>query len=230
MRNFRLNIFLSSMICLMAVLLVVTGCGRKEQTQTATVAGTTGVEQQPIATQSTAPITEERTFYDFERGLGGWEIPMWAEGKIDHVAKNLQTSQDVASKGNSSMKMDTEFPGGMWTAGLVEIQQYLDLSPYRVIRADIYLPQGAPLGLKGKIILTVGDSWKWVEMSRSYALKPGEWVTLTADLTPGSVDWRRIQVDDAFRQDVRKIDVRVESNNKPAYTGPIYIDNIRVIK
>jgi len=62
------------------------------------------------------------------------------------------------------------------------------------------------------------------------SLKPGEWVTLTGDLKPGSIDWRRIQVDEAFRQDIRKIDIRIQSNNKPAYTGTVYIDNIRVIK
>jgi hypothetical protein len=39
-----------------------------------------------------------------------------------------------------------------------------------------------------------------------------------------------VEVTEAFRQDIRKIDIRVESNNKPAYSGPFYIDNIRVIK
>jgi hypothetical protein len=108
--------------------------------------------------------------------------------------------------------------------------QYFDWTDYSRIACDVYLPEGAPLGLKGKIILTVGDSWKWVEMSRSFSLQPGKWTTMSADLKPGSIDWRRIEVNDAFRQDVRKIDIRVESNNKPAYTGSIYIDNIRVIK
>ncbi|HPN73549.1 MAG TPA: hypothetical protein PKZ41_06080, partial [Candidatus Omnitrophota bacterium] len=77
---------------------------------------------------------------------------------------------------------------------------------------------------------TVGDNWQWVEMSRSYDLKPGEWVTVEADIAPGSIDWRRVEVGEAFRQDIRKIDIRVESNNKPAYSGPFYIDNVRVIK
>ena len=103
-----------------------------------------------------------------------------------------------------------------------------DWTDYGKIACDIYIQEGAPVGLEGKMSLTVGDSWKWVEMSRSFPLKPGQWVTMSANLKPGSIDWRRIQVDDAFRQDVRKIDIRVESNNKPAYTGPIYVDNIRV--
>ena len=124
----------------------------------------------------------------------------------------------------------TDFPGGRWTGAIVEIMQYFDWSDYSKLACDIYLPKDAPLGLKGKMILTVGDSWKWVEMSKSTSLIPGKWVTISADLKKGSIDWRRVQVDDAFRSDVRKLDIRVESNNKPAYTGPIYIDNIRVIK
>jgi len=211
----------------MAVLLVLVGCGKSEE-GTTVATGTVQTEQQPIAGPSSAPITEERTFYDFETGLGGWEVPMWAEGKVDHVAKNLQTSQDFASKGKTSMKMDTNFPGGMWTSGLVEIQQYLDLSPYRVISVDIYLPKGAPLGLKGKMILTVGETWKFVEMNSSTPLLPGEWVTVTGSIEPGSYDWKRVIPDEKFAEDIRKVAIRVESNRKPKYSGPIYVDNVRV--
>ncbi|MEA3488801.1 MAG: glycan-binding surface protein [Candidatus Omnitrophota bacterium] len=173
---------------------------------------------------------EETVLFSFEKGLEGWEIPDWAYEKPDHVQKEINPSNKFASEGKGSLEIDTEFPGGRWTGAIVEIMQYFDWSDYGKIACDIYLPKEAPLGLRGKMVLTVGDSWKWVEQSRSYALKPGQWVTLTADLKPGSIDWRRVQVDDAFRADVRKIDIRVESNNKPAYTGPVYIDNIRVIK
>ena len=128
------------------------------------------------------------------------------------------------------LKMDTEFPGGRWTGAIVEIMQYFDWSQYKYVACDIFIPQDAPNGLKGKMILTVGDSWKWVEMSKSMKLIPGKWVTIKADVTPGSIDWRRVEVDDGFREDVRKIDIRVESNNRPTYTGPIYIDNVRLIK
>ncbi len=190
----------------------------------APAAGTEGVAPTP----SMAPITEERTFYDFEGDLQGWEVPQWALGKTDHVAKEVSVSQDVASHGKSSMKVLVDFYGGAWTAGLVEIQQYLDLSGYRVIRADLYLPPDAPIGLKGKLILTVGDNWKFVEMNGSIPLMPGEWVTVTANIEPGSYDWKRVVPDEEFAKDVRKIAVRVESNNKPKYAGVYYVDNVRV--
>lgn len=176
---------------------------------------------------SAEPITEERVFYDFEADLEGWEIPMWARGKNDYVASEAKVSDEVASHGRSSMKVNCDFPGGRWTAALVEIQQYLNLSFYRVIRADVYLPEDAPMGLDASIVLTVGENWKFIEMARSIPLVPGEWVTITANVEPGSYDWRRIVPDEEFAQDVRKIALRVVSNNKPQYTGPVYIDNIR---
>ena len=178
----------------------------------------------------TAAYADEAVLFDFENGLQGWEIPDWAYEKPDHVQQEITVSEEFASNGASSLKMDTEFPGGRWTGAIIEIMQYFDWTDYGKLECDIYLPADAPIGLKAKIILTVGDSWKWVEMSKAYALKPGEWVTLSADLMPGSIDWRRIQVDDAFRADIRKVDIRIDSNNKPAYTGPVYIDNIKVVK
>jgi len=177
-----------------------------------------------------AQAAEETVLFDFETGLQGWDIPNWAYEKPDMVQKGITLSDQYASVGSKSLEMDVEFPGGRWTGGIVEIMQFFDWSDYSAIACDIYIPEDAPAGLKAVIILTVGDTWKWVEMSRSYDLKPGNWTTLKADLTPGSIDWRRVQVDDTFRQDVRKIDIRVHSNNEPAYTGPIFIDNVRVIK
>ncbi|MBD3379586.1 MAG: hypothetical protein GF408_03885 [Candidatus Omnitrophica bacterium] len=173
---------------------------------------------------------EEVVLFDFEEGLQGWEIPDWAFEKPDMVQNEIDISSDYASHGDSSMIMDVDFTGGRWTGAIVEIMQYYDWTDYGTLAVDIYLPKDAPMGLRAKMILTVGDSWKWVEMSRTYALKPGAWTTISADLKPGSIDWRRIQVDESFRKDVRKIDVRIESNNRPAYTGKLYIDNVRVIE
>lgn len=177
-----------------------------------------------------ARAEEATVLFDFETGLQGWEIPDWAYEKTDHVQKEVKISDVYSSEGVNSLEMDVDFPGGRWTGAIVEIMQFFDWTEYSKVACDIYLPEGAPQGLKAVMVLTVGDSWKWVEMSRSYSLEPGEWVTMSGDLTPGSVDWRRVQVDDTFRQDIRKIDIRVQSNNKPAYAGPVYIDNIRVIK
>ena len=173
---------------------------------------------------------EEEVLFSYESGAEGWEIPDWAYEKPDHVQQSINISEEFASNGANSLEVEAIFPGGRWAGAIVETMQYFDWSEFKTLACDIYLPAEAPLGLKGKFILTVGDNWQWVEMSRSFDLKPGEWVTVEGDISPGSIDWRRIEVGEAFRKDIRKIDIRVESNNKPAYTGPFYIDNVRVIK
>lgn len=175
---------------------------------------------------------DEKVVFGFEaaKDTQGWEIPEWALSQEDHVAKSIEVSKDVASEGRQSLKVVTAFPGKMWSAALIEDFEYFDWTPYKAVSVDIYIPKEAPVGLKGKIILTVGESWKFIEMARSTALEPGKWVTITANIMPASEDWKRITVDDNFRKDVRKIAVRVEANKKPEYNGPIYIDNFRLIK
>ncbi|MEA3489851.1 MAG: hypothetical protein U9R44_05900 [Candidatus Omnitrophota bacterium] len=177
---------------------------------------------------ASVPSKNVKTLYDFEIDNDGWEIPAWELEKTDHVARWLKKTKGPASKGNGSLELCAEFPGQRWTAALAEIQQYLDLREYGHISVDIYLPPDCPAGLRGKLILTVGEDWRFVEMARSVRLEPGSWTTISADLSEQSIDWKRAKVDDAFKGDVRKIAVRIESNKKPAYSGPVYIDNISV--
>jgi hypothetical protein len=173
---------------------------------------------------------EDKVLFGFEKDNQGFEVPEWAMEQEDHVAKNVEVSKDVASEGKQSLKVDCAFPGKVWTAALVEDFEYFDWTPYKAITVDIYIPKEAPLGLKGKMILTVGENWKFTEMARGVPLVPGEWTTISANLAPGSEDWKKTIVDDNFRKDVRKLAVRAESNKKPEYTGPIYIDNLRLSK
>ncbi len=173
---------------------------------------------------------EERVLFGFEKDAQGWEIPDWALEQEDYVAKTISVSKDVAKEGKQSLKVMTAFPGKMWTAALVEDFEYFDWTPYKAISVDVYVPKEAPTGLKAKLVLTVGENWKWTEMARSVTLVPGEWLTLTVSIAPGSEDWKKTVVDEEFRKDVRKVSVRVESNKKPEYSGPIYIDNFKLIK
>ena len=173
---------------------------------------------------------EDKVVFGFEKDTQGFEIPEWAMEQEDYVAKNIEVSKDVASEGKQSLKLDCAFPGKVWTAALAEDFEYFDWTPYKAISVDIYIPKTAPIGLKGKIVLTVGENWKFIEAAKSTQLIPGEWITVSAGLAPGSEDWKKTIVDDNFRKDVRKLAVRVESNKKPEYTGPIYIDNVRLTK
>ncbi len=165
--------------------------------------------------------------FGFEKDTQGWGIPDWALEKEDHVAKEAALSSDWASEGKKSLAVSAEFLDKKWSGAYVEDEEYFDWSTYGTLSVDIYLPKDAPVGLKCKIILTVGEEWKWTEMSRTMPLTPGQVTTITTDLKPGSKDWKNTVVDDSFRKDVRKVGVRIE-NNRTAWKGKIYIDNIRL--
>lgn len=171
----------------------------------------------------------EVTLYSFEKDPQGWDIPDWAVSKKDHVARSLSISEFHASSGKYALQVDVDFSGlPGWSGAYVErVIDVTDWSPFNSVSADILLPAGAPRGLRGKIILTVGEGWTWTEMNRSIPLTPGEWTVVKADLTPESMAWRRF-IDDGFRADVKKMGIRVESNGKISYRGPIYIDNVKL--
>lgn len=219
---------LAALVCVLAA----AGCGKRGAGEAAkTTAGTKTAQttaQEALPMPSTAPITEERTLFSFEQTLDGFEIPIWMEDKADNAGVSVSLSKSFASDGAQSLCLAADFPGRIWSSALVELEQYLDLTPYRQLAVDLYVPETTPLGLKAKFVLTVGEKWRWTEMVKSVPLSPGEWVTVRVSLEPGSMDWKRTQVDDEFRADIRKIVVRVESNKQPIFNGPIYIDNVRV--
>jgi hypothetical protein len=171
---------------------------------------------------------EEKLLFGFEENTPFWEIPDWCFEKDDYVGENIAFSNRYAKEGQASLELLADFPGQRWSAAYLEVQEYFDWTPYQSICADVFLPAQAPYGLKAKLILTVGEDWTWTEMSRLTRLTPGEWTNISASIIPGSTDWRRTEVTDEFRADVRKLGIRVESNMRPVYKGPIYIDNVRL--
>jgi hypothetical protein len=197
-------------------------------------AGSLVAAQEPAKTglTSTASVAAKagagKVVSGFEETVPSWEIPNWCLEKDDYVLESIAISTKFAKEGKSSFELMCNFPGAKWTAAYIEIAQYFDWTPYKTLSVDIYLPKDAPFGLQGRFILTVGEKWEWKEMSSLVKLIPGEWTTITANLAPGSTDWRKTEVTNEFRADIRKLGVRVESNNRPVYSGPIYVDNVRV--
>lgn len=185
-----------------------------------------------IAISCLAPLpsySREITLFNFEKDPDGWTIPDWALDKKDHVAEEMGISEFHASNGKYALEVKVSFPEEPgWRAAYVErVIDVTDWSPFSYVIVDIFLPKEAPRGLRGRIILTIGDEWKWTEMNKAIALTPGEWTTIKADLTPNSMDWRRF-ITESFRSDIRKMGVRIESNGKISYRGPIYIDNVKL--
>lgn len=168
--------------------------------------------------------------FDFENGMEDWVIPEWALSSPDNVSKSLTPSLDFVSHGKGSLQVLVDFPGGKWAGGYLERMMYVtDWTPFGAIAADIYVPYNAPNELKARFILTVGDKWEWTETNRALELHPDQWTTITAHLKEGSLDWKFFP-DETFRKDIRKVGIRVEADEGAVYSGPIYIDNIRLIK
>jgi hypothetical protein len=180
------------------------------------------------AAGAVAVLAAEIVIYGFEAGAEGWVIPDWAKQSKDYVVEKLDVAKGRAAQGEGALELTASFPGGRWTGAYVEREvETIDWTPFGQLSVDVLVPEDAPQGLKGQIILTVGDTWQWTEMNRSVALLPGQWTTIAVNLKPGSMDWKFFP-DDAFRRSVRKIGVRVESNEEPVYAGSLLIDNIRL--
>ncbi|MFH1394807.1 MAG: glycan-binding surface protein [Candidatus Omnitrophota bacterium] len=204
--------------------------GLTSLSSTGTPLETTNTKIPAPSDETNLSIPRNKILYNFENDLNGWEIPLWELDKQDHVARLIDKIDYIASQDKGSLELFVEFPGRTWTAALIEIQQYLNLTNYDSISADVYLPPTAPeTEIRGKLILTACENWDFIEMNHTVRLCPGKWVTITADLTDKSKDWDPIQINDTIRSDIRKLAVRIESYNT-AYNGHICIDNIRVNK
>ena len=168
--------------------------------------------------------------FGFENSLDDWELPSWARESADYVGQSIAVSEDYVNEGRSSLQLLTNFPGERWTGAYVERLMFVtNWAPYAKVAVDVYVPFTAPRGLKARLILTVGEQWTWTEMNRAIALEPGKWTTIAADLTEKSMDWKFFPPE-GFRQDIRKLGIRVESDHQPVYVGPVYIDNVRLLK
>ena len=182
----------------------------------------------PPPVQRAPANAAEIVIFGFEGSLEGWAIPDWAKASADNVGLSCQVSDAKADQGMTSMEIQTDFPGGRWTGAYVEREtEVTNWTAFGTLSVDVFLPEAAPEGLGGKIILTVGDQWEWTEMNRTIPLKPGAWTTIAVSLKRYSMDWKFFP-EDEFRKSIRKIGVRIESNREPVYRGPVYLDNIRL--
>lgn len=175
-------------------------------------------------------MATELVIYGFEGTLEGWEVPDWARTSADYVGGECAVSKANVQEGQYALELQTAFPGTRWSGAYVErMVEVTDWSRFQHVAVDISLPPSAPEGLGGRLILTIGEEWRWTEMNRAIPLQPGAWTTITADLTSRSTDWKFFP-DETFRRDVRKFGIRIEANGEPMYHGPIFIDNIRLVE
>ena len=182
---------------------------------------------------TTAPgagLPTELELFGFEDGLQGWTIPAWEQTAPDYAGRRLDISREMMSHGLAALVFFVDFTGDRWMGAYVErMMDVTDWRPFRILAADVYLPPEAPAGLKARVILTMGEQWQWTEQNRAVPLEPGQWTTVTVNLTADSLDWSFFP-DDTFRRDIRKIGLRIEAERGTTYRGPVHLDDIRLIR
>lgn len=199
---------------------------RIARSQTAMVAA--GVLVCGLGVSVAAALDGHLVIFDFEGSVQEWMIPEWAQTSSDYACRSIAVSPDFVSSGKNSLQLMVDFPGGKWRGAYIEeVMHVTDWTPFQAIAVDVYVPYNAPPSLKARFILTVGEAWTWTEMNRGIALAPDQWTTVTANLLPGSLDWKFFP-DEQFRKDIRKVGIRIESENA-AYTGPVYVDQVRLL-
>jgi len=132
----------------------------------------------------------------------------WAGGK------GVEYSTDMASEGTGALKLSLSLSGTEWQEGgvFVDPATPYDWSGAKTISVDVYVPAEATNFL-AQIFVKTGEGWTWAN-SADAQLTPGEWTTVTADLsTLGDI------------KDVREVGVKVGTGST-AFTGDVFIDNV----
>ena len=177
--------------------------------------------------------SREQVIYNCERYIKNWKVPEWSLQKTDYVSPILAINENFKKDSNSSLKLIVSFPGESWSAGIIETEGCFDLTLHKAISFDVYLPKGAPQGIEARTIIVSGEVWQWFEMKNSVEIKPGHRTTVFANLRYGNHNWNTqegvIAITDAIKANICKIGIRIESNIVK-YEGPVYIDNIKLVK
>jgi hypothetical protein len=120
----------------------------------------------------------------------------------------------MADEGNAALKLTLSTSGTGWEEGgvFVDLPEPADWSTASTVSADVYVPVGAE-GFLAQVFLKTGDDWTWANTPDTQ-LVPGEWTTVTADLS--------IMGDIA---NVRELGVKVGAS-VTAFEGDVFIDNV----
>ncbi len=176
---------------------------------------------------------QDKMIYNCKQYMHNWDIPTWSLIEEDYVSPILAIDKNFTNQGASSIKLTVAFPGEEWRAGIVETEGFFDLTLYRAISFDMYLPKNAPNGIEVRTIIVTGEDYQWLEIKDPISIRPGRRTTVTASLKKGNRSWSGMngtrKMTDEIKSGIRKIAIRIESNDVK-YEGPVYIDNIRLVK
>ena len=125
-----------------------------------------------------------------------------------------KTGETIAHSGKGSLALSFAGPSASWEAR-GRTSRFLngkDLSGFRTLTAQFYLPQGAP-SLDGQLVIQSGENWVWQQ---------GAWTAGQA----GS--WARMELDMGKLKELNDVKVVycVFRSKQAPYTGPVFLDAV----
>ncbi|WP_019552954.1 cellulase family glycosylhydrolase [Propionispira raffinosivorans] len=165
-------------------------------------------------------LVSEKVF-DFNKGLDGWD----QNGIYQAEIKDVKYTKEV---GNGSLQLDVKFPGVSDWEELRIALKGIDLTPYAGCKYDIYIPkEGLPAHaqLRPYVVVTPGWVKCGVDQNNAYI---GQLPTVTFN----GKEYVKLQVTNMFNgqsKDKNELDIDLVANMFK-YEGPIYFDNIELLK
>jgi len=168
---------------------------------------------------SSTGTLKEDMFFDFEEDVQIWKITPIKNNLI----KDITFSNEKFLNGKRSLMIKIDGSG----EGSAEKEFFKDLSIYKNIIFNIYIPQGTPDDIK--VCFFVQDNeWLWYQ-TPLFTLKRDQWNKITLNVEPQSTFWENVGHSQPWSEktiaNIRKIGIKIFLNTK--FTGYIYIDEIK---
>jgi len=158
-------------------------------------------------------------FFNFEK-----KTEIWVKTSTkDNCVKKISISDKKSVDGKKSLKVDFTLPG----EGCIESPFFKDLSVYKNLILNIYVPKNIPDDFK-LCVFFQDNEWLWYQ-TPLFNLMKGKWNRLTIDIRPESPFWENIGHNQPWSikslSSIRKIGIKFFSNSSNG-GGSIYIDKI----
>ncbi|MCM8786069.1 MAG: DUF5060 domain-containing protein [Candidatus Omnitrophica bacterium] len=168
---------------------------------------------------STTDFPKENTFFNFEEDIQLWKITPIKNNCVKEV--NFSNEKYIGGKRSLEIKLEN------YGEGSVEKEFFKDLSVYKNIIFNIYIPKEAPDDIKICFFLQ-DNEWLWYQ-TPLFSLKKDQWNKITINVEPQSTFWENIGHSQPWSEkticNIRKIGIKIFFNTN--FTGSIYIDEIK---
>jgi len=164
------------------------------------------------------PTRESKLLVDFESDV---TVTSDALGTGENRA-SINSDNLFIAEGSKSLKVDETGAAGGWRNHFtVTFPAPLDIKGYQVLSMDIFVPDDS-----------VSDSWYQFQPQVTTTSADDETMTTTTGYGPGNLHkgWNHLIWSLRTGTDTKLTQLTVMNNSGADYSGPIYVDNIRLYK